>query len=87
MLDRQAEVLSRNASLQVTLYGHTDPDEDEAIALKRAEAVSDYLLSRGVALATLAVSSRGHRAMIATTPTEAAFAAMRVVTTEPRMGR
>lgn len=87
ILDRQAEVLSRNASLQVTLYGHTDPDEDEAIALKRAEAVSDYLLSRGVALATLAVSSRGHRAMIATTPTEAAFAAMRVVTTEPRMGR
>lgn len=51
-LDRIAEVLAQHTSVRVLIVGHADereaPDDVEALSLRRAEAVRDALVDRGV---------------------------------------
>lgn len=84
VLDRQVAALKAAPDLQVTLFGHSDPTEPEAIGSRRAEAVRDYLVAQGIPASLLTAASRGSRAVIALKPSEEAFAAMRFVSTEPQ---
>ncbi|MEW5728130.1 MAG: OmpA family protein [Pseudomonadota bacterium] len=87
VLDKQVEALKTTPGLMVTLFGHSDPTEPEEIALRRAEAVRDYLAAQGISAGRLTAASRGSRAIIALKPSEEAFAAMRFVSTEPQAGQ
>lgn len=87
VLGRQVEALKASPGLKVTLFGHSDPTEPAEIALRRAEAVRDYLVAQGIPASRLTVASRGSRAVIALKPSEDAFAAMRFVSTEPQEGQ
>lgn len=87
VLDKQVEALKTTPGLMVTLFGHSDPTEPEEIALRRAEAVRDYLAAQGISAHRLTAASRGSRAVIALKPSEEAFAAMRFVSTEPQAGQ
>lgn len=83
-LDRQAAALRKEPALKVGLFGHSDANEGEGIALSRAEAVRVYLISQGVSPTQLIAASRGSQTIVALKPSEEAFAAMRFVSTEPQ---
>jgi outer membrane protein OmpA-like peptidoglycan-associated protein len=63
ILDAVADVLKAHADLNVEVQGHTDSqgDEDKNLTLsqKRAEAVRDYLISKGIDAARLTAKGYG----------------------------
>lgn len=87
ILDKQAEALKTAPGLKVDVFGHSDPTEPEEVALRRAEAVRDYLVAQGISASRLTAAGRGSRAVVALKPSEEAFAAMRFVSTEPQAGQ
>jgi OOP family OmpA-OmpF porin len=64
VLDHVAGILSRNADIRVEVAGHTDSQGDAAynqrLSRQRAQAVRDYLISRG--LGPEKVAARGYGA-------------------------
>lgn len=70
-----ADVLARPAA-DVSIIGHTDTvgkeETNEALALKRAEAVSLLLTARGMSPIALTVDSHGERNLLVPTPDETA---------------
>lgn len=72
-LDRVAEVLNRYPQSYVDVIGHTDSTGSEAYNLelsrRRAEAVANYLRSRGVLPERIAVYGMGESQPIATNAT------------------
>ena len=73
VLDAFADGLKRNPAARVTIIGHTDSTGSDAInnplSLNRAAAVRDYLVSRGVGIARIAIDGRGSREPIASNAT------------------
>ena len=74
-IGRAKEVQSRIASFpapQVTVIGHTDttgaPDVNDALSLKRALAVRQYLIDLGVAANSIDAVGRGSRELLVPTP-------------------
>lgn len=67
ILNGVAECMTNGAMTgePLTIVGHADPrgteDYNQDLAMQRAEAARDYLLSRGVPLARMTVESRGER--------------------------
>jgi basic membrane protein A len=63
ILDSVAEIIQAYEGPIVTVVGYTDsagtPEENQAISLRRAEAVRDYLVIQGVALERLTIDARG----------------------------
>lgn len=61
-----ATALKENPKLQLNIVGYADPRGDEvynaALSQKRAQAVRDYLVSRGIASKQLKVSGLGEQA-------------------------
>lgn len=62
-LDRQAEWLNRHPEVTARIEGNADqrgtPQYNEALGQRRAEAVRDYLVSRGVAASRISMVSYG----------------------------
>lgn len=69
VLDNFAQSLQQNPTTTVTIVGHTDASGsaavNEPLSLQRADAVRDYLVSRGVASNRITVDGRGAREPIA----------------------
>jgi outer membrane protein OmpA-like peptidoglycan-associated protein len=83
MLDNFAQSLQQNPETTVTIVGHTDATGsstvNEPLSLQRADAVRDYLVSRGVASSRIVVDGRGAREPVASNDTEAGRARNRRV--------
>lgn len=83
ILDRFAASLQENPGTTVSIIGHTDSTGSDAInnalSLNRADAVRDYLVSRGVSANRLVIDGRGSREPIASNNTAAGRAANRRV--------
>ena len=81
-IDRLLEEMTRRASPEVTVIGHTDrvgtDKANDALGLKRAERVRKILMQRGVPAERVIAASRGEREPLAPTPDEV---------TEPRNRR
>lgn len=72
-LERSLQVLQANLALRVELGGHTSSDEsNRTLSLRRAEAVRDYLVRRGVAESRLRVL--GYRDAQPVTPSRSSAA-------------
>jgi len=69
-----AQLLARNAELSVVIVGHSDNqgtlDSNLALSQRRAEAVRDALVGRGVAAARLEAKGIGYLAPVTTNVTE-----------------
>jgi outer membrane protein OmpA-like peptidoglycan-associated protein len=69
VLDRFATNLSQHPESTVTIVGHTDSSGSEALnnalSVARAEAVRDYLVSRGIARSRFVTAGRGSREPVA----------------------
>ena len=69
VLDKLAAGLAEHAVTRVTVVGHTDSSGSDKVnnplSVKRAEAVRDYLVPRGVAASRIAVDGRGAREPLA----------------------
>jgi outer membrane protein OmpA-like peptidoglycan-associated protein len=72
-LDRVADVLDRNNRTYIDVYGHTDSTGsdayNQALSERRAGAVADYLISRGVESARLETLGYGETQPIASNDT------------------
>jgi outer membrane protein OmpA-like peptidoglycan-associated protein len=74
VLDEAAQILKDNASVNVTIEGHTDSIGSDAynqrLSERRAAAVKQYLVSKGVAAERLTTVGRGEKDPVApnTTP-------------------
>lgn len=75
VLDRIAGILGRCDGARVEIGGHTDnrgrKELNQRLSLRRAEAVLDALIDRGVPLARLAVRGYGEEEPVASNKTEA----------------
>jgi len=73
ILDNFAQGMTRNPAARVTIIGHTDSTGTDAInnplSVNRAASVRDYLVARGVPVASVAIDGRGAREPIATNAT------------------
>jgi outer membrane protein OmpA-like peptidoglycan-associated protein len=49
------------AGTRLTIFGHTDVGEREAISGARAKAARDYLIAKGVAARRIRIESHGSR--------------------------
>jgi outer membrane protein OmpA-like peptidoglycan-associated protein len=82
-LDRIAEVLRENPDIKVEIAGHTDgrgrEDTNRELSQKRAEAVREYLVSKGIARERVAATGHGMDRPIATNRTQAGRASNRRV--------
>lgn len=82
-LDRIAAALAEAPATEVLVLGHTDSMGSELhnlqLSIRRAEAVSEYLRSRGIALARLHADGRGETEPVADNGTEAGRAKNRRV--------
>jgi outer membrane protein OmpA-like peptidoglycan-associated protein len=82
-LDQVAQVLSQYNQTYVDVYGHTDSTGSDAynqtLSERRATAVADYLVSRGVQSARLGTRGYGESQPIASNDTDAGRAANRRV--------
>jgi peptidoglycan-associated lipoprotein len=80
-LDRKVTVLQSNSSMRIVVTGHaSEPGTDaynQALGLRRAEAVKAYLVSRGIAAARIDVASAGRQQPVASGNGEAAHASNR----------
>jgi outer membrane protein OmpA-like peptidoglycan-associated protein len=59
VLDRAIAVLKEFPGIDVEVSGHCSSEENPAIGQRRAEAVRDYLIARGIARARIQVRSGG----------------------------
>ncbi len=82
-LNKMADVMSRYPRTQIVIVGHTDSVGSEQynqdLSHRRAIAVADYLVSRGVAAPRLGTEGRGELEPIATNDTNAGRAQNRRV--------
>lgn len=82
-LNEAVKILKRKKGLKVTVAGHTDSmgndDYNMGLSKRRAQAVADYLVSKGVNAANLKVKGYGETHPIADNGTEAGRAANRRV--------
>jgi outer membrane protein OmpA-like peptidoglycan-associated protein len=73
-LDAIAETLKKNPGVKVTIVGHTDSngsdDYNMKLSLRRAEAVRDYLVGKGVAAGQFMVEGKGESQPIAGNDTD-----------------
>jgi outer membrane protein OmpA-like peptidoglycan-associated protein len=69
MLDRTAEAIRAYGHQRFVVAGHSDSigtrDQNTALSLRRARAVADYLIARGVPATRLRVVARGASAPVA----------------------
>jgi outer membrane protein OmpA-like peptidoglycan-associated protein len=76
MLPKIVEAASRRPAVDISVIGHTDTagkaELNEALALKRANAVADMLKAQGLKAHALAVESHGERNLLVKTPDETA---------------
>lgn len=83
ILDRFAQTLNDNRATKVRIVGHTDSTGTDAIndplSVNRASSARNYLASRGVDPARIAIDGRGSREPIADNSTEAGRAKNRRV--------
>lgn len=74
-LDEVARTLNSYPETYIDVYGHTDSDGSDAhnlaLSQRRAQAVADYLVSRGVNRARIATQGFGESQPIATNATSA----------------
>lgn len=74
VLDRFATNLSQHPESTVNIVGHTDSSGSEtlnnALSVARAEAVRDYLVSRGIARSRIVTAGRGSREPVADNSTQ-----------------
>jgi len=74
LLDAAAEVFVKNPGLKVQIEGHTDnigtASYNMKLSLRRANAVMDYLIKKGVAKERLSIKGFGFTRPIATNETE-----------------
>jgi outer membrane protein OmpA-like peptidoglycan-associated protein len=63
VLDDAARILLENPALRVRITGHTDslwvPEANLVLSKRRAEAVRDYLVSKGIDRSRLEATGRG----------------------------
>ena len=82
-LDRIASTLNEYPQTSVTVVGYTDSvgtaQANRELSQRRATAVADYLIQRGVARNRMAVDSRGEEEPVASNDTEAGRAQNRRV--------
>lgn len=82
-LDRVAAALADSPRTDILVLGHTDSMGSElhnlALSIRRAEAVAEYLRTRGIALARLTADGRGEAEPVANNAFEAGRAANRRV--------
>ena len=87
VLDQAATLLKANPGVQVLVEGYTDSigsDEyNQALSLRRAEAVYRYLVNHGVDPERLTVEGFGKRSPVASNDTEAGRAQNRRVELHP----
>lgn len=73
-LDKVIEVASKRPAVDMSVIGHTDTpgkaELNEALALKRAVAVTDLLKEKGLKVQALSVESHGERNLLVPTPDE-----------------
>lgn len=83
MLDRVVAVLDTHTNTGLKILGHTDSMGSELynlrLSIERAQAVMDYLRTRGVTLARLSADGRGEAEPIADNDTESGRAVNRRV--------
>ena len=83
VLDRFAQTLNANPAATVRIIGHTDTQGNDAIndplSVNRAASTRQYLASRGVSAARIAIDGRGSREPIADNGTAAGRAKNRRV--------
>ena len=76
LLPKVVEAAARRPAVDVSIIGHTDtvgrPDENEALALKRAQAVAELMRSKGLQFHALSVESHGERNLLIKTADEVA---------------
>lgn len=82
-LDKLADVLKNNPDTNINIYGHTDSkgtDEyNKALSDRRAAAVKNYLISKGVAASRMFTMGMGEAEPVATNDTDAGRAQNRRV--------
>lgn len=82
-LDKLAEVLTNNPDTNINIYGHTDSKGADsynlALSERRAAAVKNYLISKGIASARLIPMGMGEKEPVASNETEAGRAQNRRV--------
>lgn len=83
-LDDVAKILGRNGSVNIVIAGHTDTQGEsaanKALSQRRADAVRDYLVSKGVATNRMVARGFGEeQPLVANDSTEAARAQNRRV--------
>lgn len=75
VLDKAAELLTGNAAAKLAIIGHTDSTGDEAknvtLSNDRANAVKEYLVSKGAAAENLVSKGMGSATPVATNATKA----------------
>lgn len=76
LLPKIVENAAKRPAVDVSIIGHTDTvgkaDLNEALALKRAQAVAEMLAAKGLKAHALAVESHGERNLLVPTPDETA---------------
>lgn len=89
ILDRTARVMKENSDLNFTVGGHTDSMGSDTYNMtlsdRRAKAVRDYLISKGVDGSNLTAMGYGESRPVASNDTEAGRAENRRVELSPRM--
>lgn len=74
VLDRAVEIMKKVPDMQLMIIGHTDSDADDAynkeLSQRRADAVKEYLVSKGVDASKLTTKGMGEADPIATNQTE-----------------
>ncbi|MBM3316524.1 MAG: OmpA family protein [Candidatus Eisenbacteria bacterium] len=74
LLDQIADVLKRQPETRVTIVGHTDSrgsDEyNQRLSLRRAEAIRDYLVRKGVPAEQMMVDGKGESEPVASNETD-----------------
>lgn len=74
LLPKIVENARKRPAVDVSIIGHTDTagraDQNEALALKRAQAVAEMMKEKGLAAHALAVESHGERNLLIPTPDE-----------------
>jgi OOP family OmpA-OmpF porin len=87
ILDDVVRILKRNPSLRIEIQGHTDnrgaAEYNRKLSEKRAQAVMEYLLKKGISSARLTAAGYGFSRPVATNTTAAGRAKNRRVELKP----
>ena len=87
MIDKVVAILEKNPSMKVTLQGNTDnvgsSEYNMALSLKRAEAVKEYLIRKGIAKHRLATQGFGFTKPVGLNSTETGRSLNRRVEIKP----